>query len=66
MPTVYSYIGSKDVTLNGQRCIPWIEIANNGGTYLFRMYGFDVTTIDRELISDMSEDELHYMEDKCR
>ena len=67
MTSAYNYTGDKDVTGTGKQCIPWTEIVNNGGSYIFGgRDGFTMHVTDPEIISGMSESQLESMENKCR
>ena len=67
MATVYSYTGDKDITRNGQKCVPWIEAAR-GGIYVFSI-GENLLNMyvdQHDPLSDFSEEELMFMGNKCR
>ena len=68
MATLYSYTGPRDVTRSGQQCIPWLEVANNQGIYLFQINGGELVmgVDERDLISGLTVEELEGMGNKCR
>ena len=68
MTSVYTYTGDKDITRNGQRCVPWREAAGYEGLFVGNIGDNQLSMVvdQRELISVFSESELQVMGNKCR